>query len=68
MWSRLWRLKLELGTVYRAEIKYSIADSLSRLKTKGEGETLLDDDVPVFTVPQQILEVHQRKHSTSNSW
>lgn len=48
-----WRLRLsDLGfnIVYRASIKFQVADALSRVKPQGGDKVRLDDEVLVLTM------------------
>lgn len=53
-----WRLslsELKFAILYRVGVKHQAVKALSRLKTKGEDKTVLSQEVPVLTIPQQIL-------------
>lgn len=54
----------ELGMVHRADIKYQVADALSRLKANEEDQTLLDDEVQVLTIPYKIFACAARTETT----
>lgn len=41
--------------LHRTGMKHQAADALSRLKTKGEDSSLLDDEVTVPTIPREIF-------------
>lgn len=40
----------DIVNIYRAGVKHLAADALSRLPTRGEDHTLLDDDLPILAI------------------
>lgn len=47
--------ELELNIVHSAGIKRQAADTLSRIKSKREDETALDEEVSVLTISQEYF-------------
>lgn len=48
-------LEFGLNSVNRAEIKRQAAEALSRLKSKGEDKTTIDNEGPYLTVSQELF-------------
>lgn len=57
--------ELEIDIVHGAGVKQKTADELSRPKTNGSDETLLDDEVLVLTFLQQIFACGPRTNTTN---
>lgn len=45
--------EFEFFIVHRAGIKHEAADALSRRQSSCDGETPLDDEIPILTIPQK---------------